>query len=202
MNIPIVPAMSPTTEPTQSESPTITFRFPPSLVRKIREAAKRQTAGNVNRFAKEIFEVALAPEELKSPSAPLGAKRASDYIAAKELALLFEDDVEATLKAAFPDAVERNKRFANGQLYVADFLVSTNRGQVIVECKSNSRRDRVELALGQAMIAKHRVNLPVVVVVPYFLTETFAVAGSFEPLGCRLVALPGLVEAVNEIAGT
>jgi hypothetical protein len=183
---------------------TKSFRFSAAQAKQIEDGAARLTDGNESELARLIFELALSPVKKGAGKSGIAdeVRRATEYVAAKDAALLFEGDVEGVLKMQYGEKVSKQKRLGNGEKYVADFFVEPKQGRgVVVECKSSSRRDRLELALGQAMIAKHRTGCPVIVVVPYLLPEGEELTKSFETLGCRLVSIQGLVDTINGLVG-
>jgi hypothetical protein len=188
-----------------TSSPELTVglraRISEALDSRLQAKADVTHGGNKSEYVREILEIV---EGLKQSEPPTGShvRRAADYMEAKLASLNFEADVGEVLRRAFKDrSVSTQVKLQSGaDPYVADFVVEYEGARVIVECKSSPRRERLELALGQAILAKHRTGLPVVTVVPYFIPGHEGATKLFEAALLPLVTVEDLVIAVREAA--
>jgi hypothetical protein len=156
--------------------------------------------GKVSEFFRALLDkvilgqVKLEPGDTGDPKTATARARA--YMMAKEAAITFEDDVVRILTDALPKKagfrIDRNAVFnEDGVVYLADAAVRRADGSVVLAagCKSNPRPDRLELALGEAIIGKQKTGAPVLVVVPYLLDESAEVADKFRAVGAELVTI-------------
>lgn len=119
--------------------------------------------------------------------------RAAAYIEARDRAIEFEEDCKVILeKAEF--TVERGAK-VNGDGHRVDLLATKGRRKVVVELKSSSRRNRLELVLGQAILLKSHSHLPVVVCVPYVVDGSIKQA--FDLAGVTLCSPDSLARAAE-----
>jgi len=162
----------------------------------------------VSRFIQALLDAAIAGafdlEKLKNAEGS-GIDRALTYLKAKEAGIMFEEDVAQVLKEWSKGkravTITRNKVHREGVPFVSDFWVEVA-GKVIcsVACKSSSREDRLQLALGEAIIGTQRTGRPVITVVPYFMESARDTRGQFKALKLGLIELNGLVKALDEVA--
>ena len=137
--------------------------------------------------------VSLVLQDLIDNGLDSSTGRAKTYLAARDRAIEFEEDIHSLLlKAGF--RVARNAK-VNGGDHRCDMLVTGPKGDVVVELKSSGKRDRMELALGQALILKNQSSLPVVVVVPVILEPS--INSVFDAAGIGLVEAGKLVSWVR-----
>lgn len=143
---------------------------------------------------------------LRGPGNLSALQRAEAYLKAKEAGMLFEEDVGAEVTRWVGDkrdSVRVSKsRIHNGNgSFIADFSIETADGAVIcsVVCKSNTRADRLQIALAEAMIGQSKTGKPVITVVPYLTPESHEGAEQFKLLGFRLVTLVELGSALTDV---
>jgi hypothetical protein len=128
--------------------------------------------------------------------------RAMTYLRAKEAGIMFEEDVAEQLKRWAAGrrnvTISRSKIHNDGIPFVADFSVERG-GEVLcsVCCKSSSRTDRLQLALGEAIIGTQRTGRPVITVVPYFVEASRQSQEQFKALKLSLVELAGFAAALD-----
>lgn len=152
---------------------TRTFTLYPEQDLKLIEAEKIRAGKEHN------VSVSLILQDLIDHGLDLDTGRAKTYLAARDRAIEFEEDVLALLDAA-GFAMERHVK-VNGGDHHADIVVTHGKKRAILELKSSGKRDRLELALGQALIMRNTSRLPVCVVVPVILdssvSEVYKMAG-------------------------
>ena len=161
--------------------------------------------GNVSRFMQAMLDAAMAGafdlNKLQAGSGG-GIDRAMTYLKAKEAGIMFEEDVAQVVqkwcKGRRGLAVTRNKLHSEGIPFVSDFWVEHGKEPLFsVACKSSSRDDRLQLALGEAIIGVQRTGRPVITVVPYFMESGRETREQFKALKLPLVELTGLTAALD-----
>lgn len=161
--------------------------------------------GNVSRFMQAMLDAAMAGafdlNKLQGAQGS-GIERAMTYLKAKEAGIMFEEDVAQVIqkwaKGRRGVSVTRNKLHPEGVPFVSDFWVEHGKEPLFsVACKSSSRDDRLQLALGEAIIGVQRTGRPVITVVPYFLDSGQDSRDQFKALKLPLVELAGLPAALD-----
>lgn len=164
--------------------------------------------GNVSAFVRGLVDLAM---EGKVPTVKAGSgpertalERAMAYQRAKEAALIFEDDVAEIVGswakgAGLKVTRARIHNETPGMVFVADLSVVRDDGSVVcsVCCKSSSRPDRVEMALGEAIIGRLRTGRPVITVLPYLTDEGQAVLVKSQPPEDITVVIGELPQALG-----
>lgn len=167
--------------------------------------------GNVSAFFQSLLDGVIAGKidartllNTQKDRSPL--QRAEAYLKAKEASMLFEEDVATCVNKWLNG--HRALRVVRGRIhneigtFVADFSIENSSGEVAfsIQCKSNARSDRLQLALAEAMIGAQKTSRPVVTVVPYFVEEGEPVVQQFRFLGYTIVDIKGLVNALDRAA--
>jgi recombinational DNA repair ATPase RecF len=119
------------------------------------EVARRRTdhAASVSTIVRELIDSSL----------DVDTGRARNYIDARDRAIAFTEDVSAILTRSGCEVI------ANASVdgpHRVDLLATVAKRRFIVEVKSSGSRDRLELALGNALVLRNDAGLPVVVVCP------------------------------------
>lgn len=144
--------------------------------------ARPELRNNVSRLFQELLEHSLDPE----------TGRAKNYLEARDAAIQFEADCVALLEEARL-SFERNAA-VSGTPHRVDLLVTKGSRKCIVELKSSGRRDRLELALGSALILARETALPLIVCVPYVLEPDLI--GVFSGIHISLCTPTNLVSSI------
>lgn len=148
------------------------------------------------------------PRSVVEEDGNLTLERAAAYLKAKEASMNFERDVASVIeewkssqkKLKTKISVVRNRIHNDGSPFIADFSVQL--GEEIlcsVSCKSSPQPDRLQLALGEAIIGRQKTGKPVVTVVPYFLSRTSQAQTVFESMGLPIVGVTDLRETLERV---
>ena len=167
--------------------------------------------GNLSAFIQTLIEAARSGaidsrHLVKRGSPGAISEQAIAYLKATEGVLHFEEDVFAIVKgwvAGKRGLRVRQRRLHDvGGVFLADISVESANGAVVlsVSCKPSPRSDRLQLALGEAVIGSQKTGKPVVTVVPYFLAESRAATEQFKSLGlalCEFRELPTILAKIG-----
>ena len=167
-------------------------------------------SGKVSAFFRGLIDLAMdgkVPKTLADAEPERTAlDRALAYQRAKEAALVFEEDVATVVTkwartAGLKVTRTRIHNDSPGMVFVADFSVERANGDVVASvcCKSSSRADRIEMALGEAIIGRLRTGRPVVTVMPYLTNEGLNVLLKRRPPEDITVEITELEEALGKL---
>ena len=123
-----------------------------------------------------------------------GAKK---YLDARDKGVQFSEDIEKMLVAAGIQC-SRDAKVSGEGSNRTDILATWEGKKVCIELKSSGRPDRLELALGSALVLKSQSKLAAVVCVPY-ITES-GVNRMYASVGVGIATPESVVQVVKDMA--
>lgn len=148
--------------------------------------AAAEQAGDVSSVIRELIDRGLDDT---------GARR---YMDARDRGIQFAEDVEQILKAAGIECA-RDAKVNGAESHRTDILATFRGKRVCVELKSSGRPEKLELALGSALILKSQSGLPACVCVPYIVES--GVQRMYGAVGVGIATPETVVDVVRGLAG-